>query len=159
MGPLITPVAKERVEAALERAAADGCSVLRPGRAVMEPLPRGNWVLPAIVHSVPDGHPISTEELFGPVVCVQHCRDEQQALDLTNSTGYGLTFSVYGARGSASERFLEEVEAGVCHLNLPTSHRHHSLPFGGFGDSGSGEPECGEAAFQFFTRTKTVYRA
>ena len=73
-------------------------------------------------------------------------------------TRYGLSFSVYTRDKQAAERFIDRVEAGMCHINLPTPHRDLALPLTGWGDSGHGISESDRYAMEFFTRVKAVYR-
>jgi acyl-CoA reductase-like NAD-dependent aldehyde dehydrogenase len=101
---------------------------------------------------------IAREEIFGPVLAVIPAEDTGDAIRITNSSKYGLSASVYTEDEDAAEKILDAIDAGLCHINLPTSFRDPSLPLLGWKDSGAGIPESGRFARDFFTKTKAIYR-
>ncbi len=160
MGPLISKAQLDRVEAAVLNAKKDGAKLLaggkRPGKAELS---NGYFFEPTIFADVKPGMNIAQEEIFGPVIAVLAADNMDEALSIANNSKYGLAFSVYTKSKSAAGKFMNEVNAGVCHINLPTSFRDPALPLYGWGNSGCGLPESGRFARDFFTKTKAIYKA
>ena len=76
-----------------------------------------------------------------------------------NAGQYGLSFSVFTDDTETAEQVVSNIDAGLCHINLSTGFRDNALPLTGWNQSGRGIPECGTYARDFFTQTKTIYRA
>jgi succinate-semialdehyde dehydrogenase/glutarate-semialdehyde dehydrogenase len=95
---------------------------------------------PALVlTSVTPEMPVMAEEIFGPVVAVLPCRDDEEALKIANSSPYGLTGSVWSRNGRQAKRLAASVNAGAVMINDHLmSHGLAETPWGGFGDSGLG---------------------
>ena len=85
--------------------------------------------------------------------------DVADGLQKTNTGHYGMSFSIFTRNIQVAEQFVAKVEAGMCHINLPTGFRDNALPLSGWNESGRGIPECGRFARDFFTRTKAIYTA
>lgn len=97
-------------------------------------------------------------EVFGPVLLVFSARDFEHAIELVNDSRFGLSVSLYSTSPNKAERFIVGAEAGLVHINLPTSHRALDAPLFGWKSSGRGWPECGPDMLSFLTRPKVVYR-
>ena len=96
-----------------------------------------------------------TEEIFGPVVSVVPFDDEADALELANSTEYGLSGSIWTRDVGRAIRISRGVESGNLSVNSHSSVRYNT-PFGGFKQSGLGR-ELGPDAHLAFTETKNVF--
>jgi len=105
---------------------------------------------------VPVGAPIAREEIFGPVLAVMPVSDLDHALRLANDTHFGLSASVFTQSLGAAMRFVDEIEAGMVHVNSETPGAEPHAPFGGIKASGGVAREQGSAAEAFVTRGKTV---
>ena len=160
MGPVISADQLAEVEQAIQTANTEGAQLVCGGHT-MPTLDgvRGYYVQPTIFADVTERMQLATEEVFGPVLAVMQARDCDEAVRLVNATEYGLSFSVYTKDDQVAERFMREIEAGMCHVNLPTPYREPDLPLSGWRQSGRGVPECGRYAREFYTRSKVVYRA
>ena len=97
-------------------------------------------------------------EVFGPVLLIFEAHDFDHAIALMNASEFGLSVSLYCKDPGKTERFIEQAEAGLVHVNLPTSHRALDAPLFGWKSSGRGWPECGPQMLDFFTIPKVVYR-
>jgi aldehyde dehydrogenase (NAD+) len=155
LGALINGAQKRRVEANLERAAADGIPVLARGR--LEPgLPAGgHYVAPMLLGPVPPSHPIACEEMFGPVLAATPFADEAEAIRLANGTPYGLVAGIWTREGARQLRLAKAVRAGQVFVNAYGAGGGIELPFGGVGRSGHGR-EKGFEGLLGFTALKTV---
>ena len=90
------------------------------------------------------------EESFGPVVCVIHAKDEEDAIRLANDTEYGLSASVFSKDVARAMRVAKRIQSGICHINGPTVHDEAQMPFGGVKASGYGR-FGGKAGINEFT--------
>ena len=161
IGPLVRAEARERIAAMLERAAAEA-EVRRPAGAParLGTLPAaGRYLEPAIVIDPAPGSEVVQRESFGPVVVVQPADDFAHALELLNGVEEGLVAALFSGSEPLRERFLAEARAGVLKLGRATADVGVETPFGGWGSSGVGPPEHGEANLEFYTRRQALYRA
>lgn len=78
-----------------------------------------------------------------------------EALEGANATKYGLTAPISRRRLDIAEAFLEEVEAGLLHVNQPAAGVEYQVPFDGVRSSGYGPREQGWSAFEFYSHWKT----
>lgn len=160
IGPVITAGARERIVAELDRARADGARVVAGGGSLDDPsLEGGYFVEPTILIGVSAAMRIAQEEVFGPVTSVIEVEDEDEAIRTANSTRFGLSGAVFTRSERSARRVVEELDAGVIHLNNQTTGAEPHVPFHGARESGSptAPPEQGQTARDFYTRLKTVY--
>jgi aldehyde dehydrogenase (NAD+) len=158
MGPVASAAQLDRFVSATAQAQEDGARLVVGGHA-RETVDgqRGYYVEPTIFADVTPAMALAREEVFVPVLAVLRARDADEAIHLANATDYGLTCSIYTGDGALSERFVREIDCGICHVNLPTYHRDVAMPLSAWKASGRGLPECGRTAFEFFTRPRVVY--
>jgi acyl-CoA reductase-like NAD-dependent aldehyde dehydrogenase len=115
----------------------------------------GFWFAPTVLTPTSRKDRSMTEEIFGPVVSVVPFDDEDDALELTNSTEYGLSGSIWTRDVGRAIRIARGVESGNLSVNSHSSVRYNT-PFGGFKQSGLGR-ELGPDAHLAFTETKNVF--
>ncbi|HUE38763.1 MAG TPA: proline dehydrogenase family protein, partial [Candidatus Binatia bacterium] len=110
VGPLIDADARDRVRDAIERARKDGDLLLGPeGRSVPE---SGWFVPPVIVGGLDPLHPLAQEEIFGPVLCVFAVERFEQAIEIANSTPYGLTGGVFSRSPAHLQQARKDLRVG-----------------------------------------------
>lgn len=154
-GPLISGRQKARLEARLMAAEADGIKVFAQG-ALAESAPSGgHFLVPRLLTEIPDGHEVLREELFGPVLAVQHFSDEADALRLANATDFGLCAGIWTRDGGRQLRLANGIRSGQVFINNYGAAGGVELPFGGVGRSGHGR-EKGFEGLRSYTRIKTV---
>ena len=100
---------------------------------------------------------IAQEEIFGPVLTVFKVKDLTEAIELANGVQFGLSSSIYTKDLTQAFRYVDQVEAGIVHINSPTLGGEVHLPFGGLKSSGVGAREQGTEAVNFFSEVITVY--
>ncbi len=101
---------------------------------------------------------IAQEEIFGPVISVIRAHDLNDAIEKANSISFGLSASVVTNNLQHAFAFANQVDAGVVKINEPTTGLALNAPFGGFKQSSANTfKEQGQAAMDFYTRTKTIY--
>ena len=147
MGPLISSAHRDRVFKYLE-----GADVALEGRA---PDGKGYWFKPTVLGPVSASSRVAQEEIFGPVTCVIPFKTESEAIEIANSTIYGLSGSIWTRDGSRALRMARALDSGALSINSNSSVRY-STPFGGFKQSGYGR-ELGPNACDAYTEEKTVF--
>jgi len=149
--PLIHPVHRDRVEGFVERAREHGDEILRGGhRAEIG----GLFYEPTLIRPKSNDSEIVQNEVFGPVLCVQTFSGEAEAIELANSTQYGLSGIVYTGSMGRADRVGRALEAGTVWVNTFLV-RDLTAPFGGVKLSGVGR-EGGDYALDFYSDLKTL---
>ena len=136
----------------------EGARLVRGGeRLTTSGLERGYFVSPTIFDDVDPGMRIAQEEIFGPVLAVIRASDAKTALRVANGVRFGLSASIYTNDVPSMFRFVDELEAGIIHVNSPTVGGEAHVPFGGMKATGVGLREMGSVAIDFYTELKVVY--
>jgi 4-(gamma-glutamylamino)butanal dehydrogenase len=97
----------------------------------------GTFMSPAIFADVTPEMKLSREEVFGPVLAVTRFESEEEAVQLANSTSYGLASAVWTGSLSTAHRMVRAINAGVVHVNT-YGGADITVPLGGFKQSGFG---------------------
>lgn len=149
MAPMVHPDHVERVAGFVERARAAGDEILRGGSRV------GHLhYAPTLIEPASNDSEIVQNEVFGPVLTIQWFSNEGEAVELANSTRYGLSALVFTGDRDRAERVGRAVRAGIVWVNTFLV-RDLTAPFGGCGISGIGR-EGGEHALEFHSDLKTL---
>jgi aminomuconate-semialdehyde/2-hydroxymuconate-6-semialdehyde dehydrogenase len=147
-GPLIHPVALERVTGHVARARAAGARLIFGGESL-----GGLYYAPTLFTDIPPDAEILQREVFGPVLTLQTFADEDEAIRLANATDYGLAATIYTGSESRADRVGGAVVAGTVWVNC-FYVRDLETPFGGSRESGIGR-EGGRHSFDFYCDVKT----
>ena len=150
MGPMNNPDQLAQIEASVENILANGDAQLVYGGKRLE-MP-GNFYAPTLLKNV---SPLAvSEEIFGPVMSVIPFNTPDEALDIANSTQYGLGSSVWTSDIATAHTFAESLRCGVVwvnkHLILPPE-----MPFGGVGNSGFGRENGRDFVYEY-TEPKSI---
>jgi alpha-ketoglutaric semialdehyde dehydrogenase len=116
----------------------------------------GLFYHPTIVDGVRPGDEIFDQETFGPLVGVATYQTMDEAIELANAPGYGLSSSVYTNDAREAFAFRQGVSAGMVSVNNSTSGAEAHLPFGGNGKSGNGSRQSGIWVLDQFTRWQAL---
>ena len=136
----------------------EGARLIRGGARLQDAgLARGFFVEPTIFDNVDASMRIAQEEIFGPVLSVIRAPDAKSALTVANGVRFGLAASVYTSDVASMFRFVDQLEAGIIHVNSPTVGGEAHIPFGGMKATGVGLREMGSVAIDFYTELKVVY--
>jgi alpha-ketoglutaric semialdehyde dehydrogenase len=155
VGPLVNERQFEEVLAAVARGREEGGTVLAGGDRAD---PDAYLIAPTVFEGVGDDAFLSCEEVFGPVTSLYRFRTLDQAIERANAVRFGLSASVFTSSLATAERCVEELEAGILHVNSQTAGADVHVPFGGSKSSGYGPHEQGRAAIEFYTEEITIYR-
>lgn len=119
---------------------------------------KGFYYPATVLTNLKPGMPAYDEELFGPVASIIKVKDQQEAVNVANSSEYGLGAAVFTEDLDKGELIAaEQLEAGCCFVNAGVKSDPR-LPFGGVKKSGYGR-ELSEHGIREFTNIKTVYIA
>lgn len=157
-GPVISPQAKERVEALITQGEKEGAKLLVDGRnCKVDGLPNGNWVGPTVFSNVTPDMEIYKTEIFGPVLCATEVDSLEDALELVNNNPYGNGTSIFTASGAAARKYQHEVEVGQVGINIPIPVPLPFFSFTGWKRSFFGDLHAyGKQGVRFYSETKTV---
>jgi acyl-CoA reductase-like NAD-dependent aldehyde dehydrogenase len=155
VGPLVNEKQLDDVLAAIERGQSEGGRLIAGGKRA-----DGNayLLMPTVFEDVRDDAMLSCEEVFGPVTSLYRFSNLDEAIRRANAVEFGLSASIFTGSLEAMQRFVDEIQAGVLHVNSPTPGADVHVPFGGIKASGYGPHEQGRAAFEFYTEVVTVYQ-
>jgi acyl-CoA reductase-like NAD-dependent aldehyde dehydrogenase len=153
VGPMVSAPQRAKVEAQVEAAVAAGAELVVGGdRAGFE---RGHFYAPAVITGAPASTDLLREETFGPVAPIVPVASLDEAIELANSTPFGLGANVYTRDLETAVRCLREIRAGTVWINDPLTD-NDAGPFGGFKQSGFGR-ELGQEGLEAFQETKHVH--
>ena len=151
LGPLVSQSQLERVTSFVEDAESKGAKILTGGK---RPSIKGYFFEPTVLVDVPVTARLLHEEPFGPVLPILSFNTEEEALNLANSTNYGLTASLWTSDISKAERLAGLLNVGSVSINshLPGGP---GAPWGGTKLSGQGRAKTREGMREY-TNTKFV---
>ncbi|TQN31739.1 aldehyde dehydrogenase (NAD+) [Haloactinospora alba] len=116
----------------------------------------GFFYHPVILDGVRPSDKVFTEETFGPIIGVTTYRHLEEAIELSNLPGYGLSSAVYTTDPRTAFTFRSGVGAGMVSVNNSTSGAEAHMPFGGNGRSGNGGRLSGTWVLDQFTRWRSM---
>lgn len=149
MGPLIDENAAIRVEQAVNKALENGAQLLCGGKR------KGAFFDATVLDHVQKEMELVQKETFGPVSPIIRVKNLDEAIEVANSTSYGLQAGVFTRSIENAKRAVREIEAGSVLINKQSTFRTDNMPFGGFKMSGIGK-EGVKYAVEDMTRTKMV---
>ena len=157
MGPLVTREHRDKVASYLDKATADGASVVTDGRAAPAAKLDGFFLGVSLIDNVQPSHESYRNEIFGPVLEVMRVKTYEDAVRLVNDNPYGNGTAIFTRDGGAARQFQFEAQAGMVGINVPIPVPVAYYSFGGWKDSLFGDLHMyGPEGIQFYTRGKVV---
>jgi len=153
VGPMVSAAQREKVEAQVEAAVGAGAEIAVGGGSGGHE--KGHFFSPAVVTGAPRETDLLREETFGPVAPLVPVGSLDEAIELANSTRFGLGANIYTQDFRTILRCMREVKAGTVWFNDPLTD-NDAGPFGGFKQSGLGR-ELGREGLEAFQETKHVH--
>jgi len=122
---------------------------------VVEGSAEGGWFIPpTLVVNPPSEAKILQDETFGPAMTIQPFQSDEEAVQLANMTGYGLSASIFGRNQKRMKAIARRIRAGTVSINdVLTHYGIADLPFGGMGLSGMGKVH-GKEGLRAFSHQK-----
>ncbi len=158
MGPAVDDSQLQTDLEYIDTAKKEGAKLVFGGKKLDQgELKHGFFLEPTLFTGVNPSMRLFKEEVFGPVLAVSTAKTFPEAIELANSCEFGLTSAVYTQDLTLAMRFVDEMEAGMVHVNSPTIGGEAQVPFGGVKGSGVGEREMSKEGLHFFTELKTVF--
>jgi alpha-ketoglutaric semialdehyde dehydrogenase len=155
MGPVVNRAQLETDENYMAIGQAEGAKLLVGGQVDAR---AGYYAQATVFDYVEPTMRIAQEEIFGPVISVIRARDLDDAIEKANSIHFGLSAGIVTNDMQRAFAFANRAEAGVVKINEATTGLSLNAPFGGFKHSSANTfKEMGQAAIDFYTRTKSIY--
>jgi succinate-semialdehyde dehydrogenase / glutarate-semialdehyde dehydrogenase len=152
LGPLANADAVTSLDADVKKSVSAGARLLTGGHPLDRP---GYFYAPTVLTDIPKDSPAYNEEFFGPVASIFRVKDLDQAIDVANDSRFGLGASAWTNDSAETERFINELDAGMVFVNKMVASDPR-LPFGGVKYSGHGR-ELSEHGIREFMNIKTVW--
>jgi malonate-semialdehyde dehydrogenase (acetylating) / methylmalonate-semialdehyde dehydrogenase len=153
--PMVAPEARERAEAAIAAAAAEGAEVVLDGR--LGGGDAGTVLGPTLVEVDDHESELAREEVFGPVLTLVRVSDLDAALGFVNGSRYGNAGAIFTASGEAARAYRYGAEAGMLGVNVGVPAPVAWFPFAGWKESCDADLHAnGTDAVDFYTRKKVV---
>jgi len=133
VGPLISPKEVDRIHSWVEKAIAGGAKLLCGGEKISE-----TCYAPTVLLDPPKDCEVSTNEIFGPVVCLYQYEKLDDAIEQANSLDYAFQASVFSNDLDVTMKSIENLEGMTIMVNDHTAFRVDWMPFGGYKRSGLG---------------------
>ncbi|MGW7691279.1 NAD-dependent succinate-semialdehyde dehydrogenase [Streptomyces asiaticus] len=149
-GPLSSDSATKTLTAQVRGAIEQGATIL-----VGDNQPQGNVYTPSVISDITPSMDVYSEELFGPVAQLYRVSSDEEAIELANSTPYGLGSVVICDDLERAERVGDQLDVGMVFVNA-NGLGGPDVPFGGVKKSGYGR-EMGKVGMLEFANKK-LYR-
>ncbi|HVE54926.1 MAG TPA: aldehyde dehydrogenase family protein [Ramlibacter sp.] len=153
MGPLVSRLQYEKVQALIRSGIEEGATLVAGGTGRPPGVARGHYVRPTVFGDVTPAMRIAREEIFGPVLSILGYDTEDEAVAIANDTPFGLAGFVQSGDVRHARTVANRIRAGRVYVNGAAFDR--SLPFGGYKQSGNGR-EFGVFGFEEYLEVKAL---
>lgn len=155
-GAVVSKAHQEKVLGYIKLAQKEGGTILAGGNAVKLEgrCEHGFFIEPTVIDGLPATCRTNQEEIFGPAVTLTPFKDENDVLEMANSTPYGLSATVWTNHLDRAHSVAAKLKSGIVWINCWLV-RDLRTPFGGMKQSGVGR-EGGWDALNFFTEKQNV---
>jgi len=151
MGAMVSEGQRDRAAEMVTEAVKQGAKVITGGRKMNIP---GAFLEPTVLTDVTSDMTIANEEVFGPVLSILKFKSDAQAIEIANSTPYGLVAGVFTCDINRATNAARKLRAGQVFVNEWYAGGVET-PFGGYGLSGYGR-EKGREALWNYVQTKNI---
>lgn len=155
IGPLVSELQFDKVQALIQAGIDEGATLLAGGTGRPDGLTEGWFVKPTVFADVTNDMTIAREEVFGPVLAMIPYKDDAEAVEIANDTPYGLSAYVQSGDDDRAMAMARQLRAGMVHIN--GADKSFGSPFGGYKMSGNGR-EGGALGLEEFLEVKMIAR-
>lgn len=153
IGPVVNEVQWTKIQDLIQKGIDEGARLVTGGTGRPEGFNKGYYVRPTVFADVTNEMTIAREEIFGPVLSIIPFETEEQAIEISNDTPYGLTNYVQTQDSARANRMARALRSGMVEMNGQS--RAAGSPFGGMKQSGNGR-EGGTWGIVDFLEVKAV---
>lgn len=154
LGPVVDARSQARLLGIIDKARKQGDGELVLGGGRPAALPKGAFVEATVFNNVRPDSELGQNECFGPVVSVIRFKTDDEAVEIANSTRFGLGAYIHSTNLPRTLKLAHRLNAGTIQVNGAPTARENA-PFGGRGLSGYGR-EGGRDGIAEYIRVKNV---
>ncbi len=154
MGPMVSEKQREHLSEQVSKTLKMGANILLEGGPKDG---EGSFYMPTVLDNINKDAPVVRDETFGPVAPIITFKNEKEAIEIANSTEFGLGASIWSRETEKAMRMTRHIEAGLITVNNIVSSDPR-LPFGGMKKSGVGRELNRVGMLEFMTvKSMKVY--
>ena len=153
IGPVVSKLQFEKIQELIKKGIDEGATLSAGGLDRPESLTKGYFVRPTVFSDVNNEMTIAKEEIFGPVVSIIPFSSEEEAIEISNKTSYGLTNYVQTKDKTKAQRIARQLRSGMVEIN--GKNFADGSPFGGYKQSGNGR-EGGTWGLEEYLEVKSI---
>jgi len=152
-GPVISARQYDSIQGFIASAIEEGAKVLTGGLGRADDREEGFFVRLTVLSDVTPDMRVAQEEIFGPVLVIIAYDTEEEAVQIANSTKYGLAAYIQSSNMERARKLARGLDAGTVHINFPPFSAE--VPFGGWKQSGNGR-EYGKWGIEEYLEAKAI---
>jgi len=153
IGPVVSKIQYNKIINLIEGGIKEGATLAAGGTELPKNLNKGYFIKPTIFTNVTNKMEIAKKEIFGPVLSIIPFETEDEAIEITNSTEYGLGNYLQTEDKEKAHRVAKKLKSGCVYIN--GNPADPGTPFGGFKQSGNGR-EGGVWGLEEYLEVKIV---
>ena len=153
IGPVVSKVQYDKIINLINSGIKEGATLAAGGPELPNNLNKGYFIKPTIFTNVTNDMEIAKKEIFGPVLSIIPFETEEEAIQITNDTEYGLGNYLQTEDEEKAKRVAKKLRSGTVYIN--GNGTDSGTPFGGYRQSGNGR-EGGTWGLEEFLEVKTI---
>ena len=153
IGPVVSKAQYDKIINLIKSGIEEGATLAAGGPDLPKNLNKGYFIKPTIFTNVTNDMEIAKKEIFGPVLSIIPFETEEEAIEITNQTEYGLGNYLQTEDKEKAKRVAKKLRSGVVYINGNAADS--GTPFGGYRQSGNGR-EGGTWGLEEFLEVKTI---
>ena len=153
IGPVVSKVQYDKIINLIKNGISEGATLAAGGPELPNNLEKGYFIKPTIFSDVTNDMEIAKKEIFGPVLSIIPFETEEEAIEITNDTEYGLGNYLQTEDSEKAKRVAKKLRSGIVYIN--GNGADSGTPFGGYRQSGNGR-EGGVWGLEEYLEVKTI---
>ena len=153
IGPVISKIQFDKIQSLIKSGIEEGAKLVAGGPDRPEDFKKGYFIKPTIFTDVDNNMRVAKEEIFGPVLSIIPFETEEEAIQITNDTEYGLGNYLQTSDKEKAKRVSKKLRSGIVYVNNQAADS--GTPFGGYRQSGNGR-EGGSWGLHEYLEVKTI---
>ena len=153
IGPVISKVQFDKIQSLIKSGIEEGAKLVAGGPDKPEDFKKGYFIKPTIFTDVNNNMRVAKEEIFGPVLSIIPFETEEEAIQITNDTEYGLGNYLQTSDKEKAKRVSRKLRSGIVYVN--NQGADSGTPFGGYRQAGNGR-EGGSWGLHEYLEVKTI---